>query len=175
MAKLDRKILVVYNSISLKEDDTFVICNSENAIILRLPAATGSTTIYYITNVGSGVVTVSADAADTIGNGFTQTLSQWASMNIIDVTVSRWIQFGSSNVSSSIQKLPTQVINLVAESTYTLTTTLTEDPISIMILDSSGNLITDSLTVSYSMATGVCVLSIYSSANLVGTKVKIIY
>jgi hypothetical protein len=72
-------------------------------------------------------------------------------------------------------RFPTQVIDLVAEMVYTLTTTLTEEPCSIMVLDSSGNLITDSLQISLSMATGVCVLSIYSSVNIAGTKIKILY
>jgi hypothetical protein len=43
------------------------------------------------------------------------------------------------------RRFTTQVVSLVAESVYTLTTTLTEEPCSIMILDSAGNLITDTL------------------------------
>ena len=70
-----------------------------------------------------------------------------------------------------------QTFNISAGSNTTVTTSLSgyTEPFSIMILDSSGNLITDSLNVSMTVTGGVWVFTVYSSDAFTAAKLKILY
>ncbi len=70
----------------------------------------------------------------------------------------------------------TQTINLTGgEDPTRVTTTLTDEPISIMILDSEGRVITSLLEITMSLVGEVYVLDIYSVEDVTNGKLKIIY
>ena len=72
-------------------------------------------------------------------------------------------------------KYPLQTINLVAATPYIVTTTLTAEPYSIMLLDSDGVEITSSVEILVEFTGGVYVVTIESSDSLTGVKLKILY
>ena len=72
-------------------------------------------------------------------------------------------------------KYPLQTINLVAATPKVVTTTLTTEPYSIMVLDSSGNEITATVEILVEFTGGVYVVTLESSESLNGVKLKILY
>ena len=74
-----------------------------------------------------------------------------------------------------VSKYPLQTINLVAATPNVVTTTLTSEPYSIMVLDSSGNEITASVEILVEFTGGVYVVTLESSESLNGVKLKILY
>ncbi len=69
-----------------------------------------------------------------------------------------------------------QTINLTGgEDPTRITTTLTAEPFSVMILDSEGGVITHLLEIVISLVGGVYVLDIYSVEDVTNGKLKIIY
>jgi len=81
------------------------------------------------------------------------------------------------------EALGAQTIGLYEQASVTLaegvitrvTTTLIKEPSSVMILDSLGNIITHTLSVTILLIGEVYVLDIYSSDTLSNVKIKIIY
>jgi hypothetical protein len=66
-------------------------------------------------------------------------------------------------------------INLSAGVVTQKTTTVTTEPYSILLLDASDNVITDSVIISLTIAGGFYVLNIYSADAITGVKLKILY
>lgn len=56
-----------------------------------LPAATGSGRVLRIKNIGTGVVTVDPNGAETIDGEASQTLNQWEGIVIVDNDTGTWI------------------------------------------------------------------------------------
>jgi hypothetical protein len=83
--------------------------------------------------------------------------------------------FDGQGIGTAISKYPLQTINLVAATPYPVTTTLTTEPYSIMVLDSAGNEITASVEILVEFTGGVYVVTLESSENLSGVKLKILY
>jgi hypothetical protein len=63
----------------------------------------------------------------------------------------------------------------LAVGTNTITTTVTQVPYTVTIWDSSGNEIGGGMTINYSMTTGVCVLTIYTSDEVTGAIIRVTY
>jgi len=72
-------------------------------------------------------------------------------------------------------KYPVQTINLTAGVETDVTTTIITEPYNVFLLDSSGNDITSSVTISLALTGGVYVVTIYSVDALTGVKLKILY
>lgn len=83
--------------------------------------------------------------------------------------------FDGQGIGTAISKYPLQTINLVAATPNVTTTTLTTEPYSIMLLDSSGNEITATVEILVELTGGVYVVTVTSSENLSGVKLKILY
>ena len=79
------------------------------------------------------------------------------------------------NLTIDEMKYPIQTINLVAATPKVVTTTLTSEPYSIMVLDSSGNEITASVEILVEFTGGVYVVTLTSASNENGVKLKILY
>jgi len=79
------------------------------------------------------------------------------------------------NLTIDEMKYPIQTINLVAATPKVVTTTLTSEPYSIMVLDASGNEITASIEILVEFTGGVYVVTLESSESLNGVKLKILY
>ena len=85
-------------------------------------------------------------------------------------------RIGRSSVNTlNEMKYPSQTINLVAATPKVVTTTLTSEPYSIMILDSSGVEITSTVEILVEFTGGVYVITIESSESLSNVKLKILY
>lgn len=83
---------------------------------------------------------------------------------------------GSSGGGTGDSNGYVQTINLTGgEDPTRITTTLTAEPSSVMILDSEGNIITHLLEITMSLVGGVYVLDIYSVEDVTSGKLKIIY
>jgi hypothetical protein len=83
--------------------------------------------------------------------------------------------FDGQGIGTAISKYPLQTINLVAATPYPVTTTLTTEPYSIMVLDSAGNEITAAIEILFEFTGGVYVVTMEYSENLSGVKLKILY
>jgi hypothetical protein len=79
----------VTGNVTLTAADTFVEANG--TMTITLPAISGLNTgkMYYIKNIGTGVVTVDPNASETIDDETTQTLYQDSCMVIIN-TGTEW-------------------------------------------------------------------------------------
>ena len=83
--------------------------------------------------------------------------------------------FDGQGISTAISKYPLQTLNLVAATPNVVTTTLTTEPYSIMVLDASGKEITATVEILVEFTGGVYVVTLESSESLSGVKLKILY
>jgi hypothetical protein len=67
-----------------------------------------------------------------------------------------------------------QTINLSAGVVTAITTTVTTEPYNVLLLDSSGNDITSTVTINLALVGGVYVVSIYSAVALSNVKLKVL-
>lgn len=74
----------------LTSADDIVICNKASAMVINLPAASGSGKVFQIKNINTGAVTVTPDGADTIDEDVTVVLSQWDNVTIVDYAANVW-------------------------------------------------------------------------------------
>ena len=70
--------------------DEVIVCNKTTAILITLPAATGSGKRVTIKNIGVGLATVDANSSETIDGETTQTLSQDDSIQVVDYAANKW-------------------------------------------------------------------------------------
>jgi hypothetical protein len=101
-----------------------------------------------------------------------------AQKNKIDVIMGIKIGIGVillSNVLTQDDMKYLQVINLSAGATTDITTALTNEPYSVMLLDSSGVDITGDVQITIALSGGVYHIYIYSVDAIVGVKLKILY
>jgi len=75
----------------IKESDSFLICDSSTAISLTLKSAIGKEDIFYIKNIGSADVTITASLPDLIEGNATKVLAQYESCLLLDLDVNVWI------------------------------------------------------------------------------------
>ena len=71
--------------------DEVIVCNKTTEIKITLPPATGSGQTYAIANVNTGVATLDGDSSDTINGDTTQTIDQWACIQVVDYITNKWI------------------------------------------------------------------------------------
>jgi len=71
--------------------DEVIVCNKTTAIKITLPPATGSGQTYAIANINTGVATLDGDSSDTINGDTTQTIDQWACIQVVDYITNKWI------------------------------------------------------------------------------------
>lgn len=84
------------------------------------------------------------------------------------------ISASSTTTSTGEMNSYTTTVTLTA-GTNTITTTITQVPYTITIWDSDGNSIGGGMTISYSMATGVCVLTIYTTDEVADAVIRLTY
>jgi len=84
------------------------------------------------------------------------------------------ISASSTTISTGEMNSYTTTVTLTA-GTNTITTTIAQVPYTITIWDSDGNSIGGGMTISYSMATGVCVLTIYTTDEVANAVIRLTY
>lgn len=75
---------------TLTVSDTILYCNSATAYTQSLPAASGSSKVYYIKNINAGVITLDGNSSDTIDGELTQTISQNECITVHDYAANKW-------------------------------------------------------------------------------------
>lgn len=106
----------------------------------------------------------------TIGEGLWSTIRGYLNAMFTELYAS----LGSGGVGDSMKY--SQTINLTAGVETRVTTTLTTEPYSVMVLDASGSIIGPHLIdMQMSLVGGVYVFDIYSADALSNAKLKIIY
>jgi hypothetical protein len=70
--------------------DDVIICNKGTAMTITLPAATGTEQVFHIKSIGAGLVTIDANASETIDGETTQVINQYDSISIIDRASGLW-------------------------------------------------------------------------------------
>lgn len=68
--------------------DVYIRCNG--TFTVTLPPATGSALVYVIKNVGTGIITIDGDGADTIDGAATYFIYQNCTCVVIDVAAGVW-------------------------------------------------------------------------------------
>lgn len=84
-------ITKVTSNYTIKESDSFVVCNSGVALAVTLKSATGNGDVFYIKNIGSADVTVTATLPDLIDGAATKTLTQYESCLLLDLDTNVWM------------------------------------------------------------------------------------
>jgi hypothetical protein len=80
---------VTADYVVLSNDDV-IVCNKTTAILITLPAASGSGKRVTIKNIGVGSATLDGDGSDTIDGEITQTLTQYESLQVVDYAANKW-------------------------------------------------------------------------------------
>jgi hypothetical protein len=70
--------------------DSMLVADSVSSFTITLVAATGSGRMVSITNVNTGVLTVDANASETIIGSASQTLNQWETIKLWDYATGKW-------------------------------------------------------------------------------------
>ena len=81
----------VKNNYTIKETDPMVVCDSGSALTLTIKSTSGTGDVYYIKNIGVGIVTLSAISPDLIEGVSTKLLVQYASCILFDYDVNVWL------------------------------------------------------------------------------------
>ena len=76
-----------YPYAALVTDD---LIRATGTVTVNLPAATGSGKVFFIKNIGTGVVTVDAGSGKTIDGVQTQTISAYDTMAVVDAASNVW-------------------------------------------------------------------------------------
>lgn len=76
---------------TVKETDSMIVCDSSVALTVTLKSATGKEDLFYIKNIGSADVTVTATLPDLIDGAATKVLAQYESCLLLDFDVNTWI------------------------------------------------------------------------------------
>ena len=84
-------VRVVTNTTTELADDGLIVCDRATAMTVNLLAATGSKRTLEISNINSGIVTVTPNGADTINGEVTQSVYNGSCMVIKDYAANKWI------------------------------------------------------------------------------------
>jgi len=76
---------------TITEDTPLVVCDSSVALAVTLKSASGKQDVFYIKNIGSADVTVTATLPDLIDGAATKTLAQYESCLLLDLSVNTWM------------------------------------------------------------------------------------
>jgi hypothetical protein len=85
-------ITTVKGNYTVKSTDRVIVCDSSSVLTLTLKSAVGNRELYYIKNIGSANVTISAAGGDVIDGSTTATLVQYDSANLLDYRTNYWIK-----------------------------------------------------------------------------------
>jgi hypothetical protein len=66
------------------------VIRASGTFVVTLPPATGSGVAYSIKNVGTGVITIDGNGAETIDGQLSLTISQYKSCSVLDVDAGIW-------------------------------------------------------------------------------------
>jgi hypothetical protein len=84
-------IRIVTSNYNLTTTDTIILVSGGSSNInIVLTSATGSFKQYKIKTIGTGTITVSGNTTNTIDDEYTQPITQWDSINIVDYTTGKW-------------------------------------------------------------------------------------
>ncbi len=83
------KITTVTDTYIVQSVDETIVCNKSTAFTVTLPTAVIGQ-IFYIKNIGLGIVTVDGASSDTIDGNLTQSLHQWDCMEIQCYAANSW-------------------------------------------------------------------------------------
>jgi hypothetical protein len=83
-------VRTVTDSTTIAVTDDVLVCNKGTAMTVTLIAATGTEQRFYIKNIGAGVVTVARAGSDLIDGETSQTVEQYACLEIIDSASAVW-------------------------------------------------------------------------------------
>lgn len=75
---------------SITGGDSVVYGSSSSPQAFTLPPATGSGKVYFIKQLGTGLVTVYGAGADTIDGNASQSLAQWSCLMVQDYAAGAW-------------------------------------------------------------------------------------
>lgn len=84
-------ITKVKDNYTIKETDPFIVCDSSTALAVTLKSAVGKGDIFYIKNIGSADVTVTASLPDLIDGAATKVLAQYEACLLLDLAVNIWM------------------------------------------------------------------------------------
>ena len=87
---LKLNVRTVTDSTTIATTDDILVCNKATAMTVTLIAATGTEQRFYIKNIGAGDVTVARAGSDTIDGETSQTVSQYACLEIVDSSTGVW-------------------------------------------------------------------------------------
>lgn len=93
----------------------------------------------------------------------------------IGIKIGLGINYNSNKLFDNDMKYPLETVNLSAGENTVVTTTLTNEPYSVELIDSSGNIITEGISKNIALSGGVYVVTLYSVDALSNVKLKIIY
>ena len=83
-------VVIKTSAYPITVNDYIIICNSSTPFTVTLPAAALGL-LYIIKNIGSGVVTIACDGADTIDTLPTQEVDQYACPQVFCYVANKWI------------------------------------------------------------------------------------
>ena len=82
----------VVTASTIEEDaDSLVVCNSATDMTYYLLPAVGSNRVAIVSNVGTGVVTISPALSDTINGETYQTIYQGDTIDMMDYTIGKFV------------------------------------------------------------------------------------
>ena len=85
-----RAVVIKTSGYTLTANDEVCVCNSTTAFAITLPAASGSGQTYAISNVNTGVITLTPNGTDTINGEATQLIDRWACIQVVDYGAGVW-------------------------------------------------------------------------------------
>jgi hypothetical protein len=92
MNNKDLGLRIVDNNTIINENDVLIICNSTVAFTIKLIKASGSSQVFFIKNINTGVITITPDCNDYIDYSTTITLNQWDCICLVDYTNNKWVK-----------------------------------------------------------------------------------
>lgn len=81
----------ITNNYTIKDSDFIIVCNSSSDISLYLKSASGKEDMFYIKNLGTGNVTITANSPDLIDGESTKVIAQYESCLLLDYDLNVWI------------------------------------------------------------------------------------
>ena len=76
---------------TVKETDPMIVCDSSVALTVTLKSAVGKEDLFYIKNIGSADVTITAAIPDLIDGAATKVLALYESCLLFDFDINTWI------------------------------------------------------------------------------------
>jgi len=92
MKNKDLGIRIVSNNTIVNENDVLIVCDSTEAFTIKLNKASGSSQVFFIKNINTGVITITPDCNDYIDYSTSATLNQWDCICLVDYANGKWVR-----------------------------------------------------------------------------------